>query len=394
MKKTFSNWLGIGLIAVLMFSVFGLVAAQDATDQPFLGVAIEPAEEGALITEVLPESAADEADLQVDDIITAVDGEAVTIETLASMIQSYSVGDEITLTVLRDGESEEINLTLGAFPEHMMMPLEPELMPERPFLGVRLEDTDDGVRIAEVVPDSAAEEAGIAVDDILVALDETEVSTVQGVIEAVMGLEPGDTVALTVLRDGEEVQIDATLGSAPVMPHEFVPGMPHHEGMPMPHHDFGFNPHGEGMPHDFMPFASGVRLGVRFIMLDEQVASEHDVAVTEGALITEVLPDTPAEEAGLQVGDIVTVVADDVLDVERTLRDRLYAYEPGDVVTFDVLREGETLQLEVTLGQVEMHSEGGMPFFPDPHHDFFIPDDSFEMPEGHPDINQPPNVNA
>ncbi|GAB4337769.1 MAG: hypothetical protein Kow00117_19630 [Phototrophicales bacterium] len=81
----------------------------------------------------------------------------------------------------------------------------------------------------------------------------------------------------------------------------------------------------------------------------------------EGALITDVLPDSPAEAAGLMVGDIIQAVDGDVVDAERTLSDRLYAYEEGDTVTLDVLRDAETLQIEVTLAPVSRRAAFELP---------------------------------
>ncbi|MBC7871267.1 MAG: PDZ domain-containing protein, partial [Chitinophagaceae bacterium] len=105
------------------------------------------------------------------------------------------------------------------------------------------------------------------------------------------------------------------------------------------------------------------RLGVAFVNLDETTAAEYNVDVTEGALITQVEAGSPAETAGLQENDIVTAVNGEVVDAEHTLADRIYAYEPEDVVTLDVLRAGETQQIEVTLGQGEQRS-GLMPMMP------------------------------
>jgi membrane-associated protease RseP (regulator of RpoE activity) len=65
-----------------------------------------------------------------------------------------------------------------------------------------------------------------------------------------------------------------------------------------------------------------------------------------------VFADTPAAAADLQEGDIILAVDGDVVDQERTLPDRLYAYEPGDTVTLTVLRDGEEMEVEVTLGGV------------------------------------------
>src|SRR5690606_32840166 len=85
----------------------------------------------------------------------------------------------------------------------------------------------------------------------------------------------------------------------------------------------------------------GVRLGVTIVNLNAETAAENEVDVTEGALIMDVEDESPAADAGLQTGDIITAVDGDLVDEERTLRDRLFAYEPDDTVTLTVLRDGE-----------------------------------------------------
>jgi membrane-associated protease RseP (regulator of RpoE activity) len=131
------------------------------------------------------------------------------------------------------------------------------------------------------------------------------------------------------------------------------------------------------------------RLGVTFITLDEQVAAEREVEQTDGALIVSVIEGSPAAEAGLLENDVVTAVNGEPVDVERTLRDRLFAYEPYDVVTLDVIRDGETQQIEVTLGQPEMSAfipfSGMFEGRGDGMFRFFNPEDM--LPPGHPPID-------
>ena len=59
---------------------------------------------------------------------------------------------------------------------------------------------------------------------------------------------------------------------------------------------------------------------------------------------------TPAANAGIQNGDIITKIGDRVLDDEHPLDATLSQYSPGDVVAVDLLRDGQTITLNVTLG--------------------------------------------
>lgn len=80
-------------------------------------------------------------------------------------------------------------------------------------------------------------------------------------------------------------------------------------------------------------------LGVRFIMRER------------GAEILEVVPDSPADKAGLQVGDLILEVDGQQVRPSRPLIDILLSYRPGDRVTLTVERDGEKLEIPVTLGR-------------------------------------------
>lgn len=83
-------------------------------------------------------------------------------------------------------------------------------------------------------------------------------------------------------------------------------------------------------------------------LYEESVSPE----VASGALITEVLPGTPAEEAGLQAGDLITAVADQQVGPDGTLAELVGQYEPGDRLTLEVRGEdGSSRRVRVTLGE-------------------------------------------
>ena len=97
-------------------------------------------------------------------------------------------------------------------------------------------------------------------------------------------------------------------------------------------------------------------VGVVYTTIDAQLAQDEGLPVNAGAWIAgadsqePVVAGGPADEAGLESGDIITAV--DGLAVDRTnpLDLQVLRFAPGDAVTFDVLRDDETLQLEATLG--------------------------------------------
>jgi S1-C subfamily serine protease len=72
----------------------------------------------------------------------------------------------------------------------------------------------------------------------------------------------------------------------------------------------------------------------------------------EGAVITEVQPNTPAAQAGLQAGDIIVEVDGDAVDSFLQLRSKVLLHQPGDEVTITYFRDGERQQTTATLGEM------------------------------------------
>ena len=106
-------------------------------------------------------------------------------------------------------------------------------------------------------------------------------------------------------------------------------------------------------------------LGVTSESLYPQLAEHLDLDTEAGALITDVVNDSPADDAGLrgstgndtfqlrQVktgGDVVTAVDGKPVLANDDLSTLIATHEPGDKVTLDILRDGEKDNVEVTLG--------------------------------------------
>jgi len=97
-------------------------------------------------------------------------------------------------------------------------------------------------------------------------------------------------------------------------------------------------------------------LGITYSMIDADIAAQENLPVQNGALVgasgqnaQSVLPDTPAAKAGVKDGDIITAVGGIKLDSNTSLRGALMQHKVGDTITLEVLRDGKTLSLDVTL---------------------------------------------
>jgi S1-C subfamily serine protease len=91
-------------------------------------------------------------------------------------------------------------------------------------------------------------------------------------------------------------------------------------------------------------------LGVSTETVDELEAVQEGLAVDRGALVAGLLPGGPADQAGIEVGDVIVAVAGNEVTDNDSLQERLLEHEPNETVEVTVVRGSETLTLEVTLG--------------------------------------------
>jgi serine protease Do len=79
----------------------------------------------------------------------------------------------------------------------------------------------------------------------------------------------------------------------------------------------------------------------------------------EGAEVRQVVPGSPASEAGLREGDLILAVDDDAVTRETPLAGLIAAHEPGDVVVLTVERAGREREITVELGEWPAPDEPG-----------------------------------
>jgi len=218
-----------------------------------------------------------------------------------------------------------------------------------PVAKAQAVDPGYGIVIASVEPDSPAAAAGVVRGDILLEMDGEALENPGDWVRCLGDLEPGDQVELRVLHGDEDRTLTATLGER----------------------------HGRAYlgvaPCAGFPEAISVHVG------------------GPGALIIQVMPDSPADEAGLREGHVIVAVDGRELDDEGDLADLIAEYQPGDMVALEIERPGEEpYEVTVELGEhpeKEDVAHLGVRYVPFPHieglPEGIVPFDEFEF-EGWP----------
>ncbi len=81
------------------------------------------------------------------------------------------------------------------------------------YLGVFLEDTEEGVGVTSVEPGSAAQQAGVRAGDVILRFNQQPIRESGDLVEQVRSQAPGSGVKVIVKRGGEQVELQASLGS-------------------------------------------------------------------------------------------------------------------------------------------------------------------------------------
>jgi len=176
--------------------------------------------DGALVSQVAPGSAAAAAGLKAGDVITHVNGEALSRSgSLSSVIGMSAPGDKVRLSVWRDKSSVELDAKLGsATPADEAVADAGGDAAQGPRLGLSLRPLQpqerqqarlEGGMVVEQVS-GAAERAGIEAGDVLLAINGKPVSSIEQ-IRGVLKSQP-KSVALLVQRDGNQIFVPVPLG--------------------------------------------------------------------------------------------------------------------------------------------------------------------------------------
>ena len=199
------------------------VSIQTVSPQLAAAMGIDAAT-GALVSDVIADSPADGV-LKQGDVILSFNNEAVESSgDLPILVGTTKAGTDSTLTILRDGKEQQIELTVG---QHQSAAAEADTVVEDKFadsaLGVTVaplteaaraemgvNDTVNGVVVTELQPESPAAKAGLQRGDVIVRLGNQDVETPDALQSALDSVE-SDPALVLINRGGNQIFVAVEL---------------------------------------------------------------------------------------------------------------------------------------------------------------------------------------
>ncbi len=172
---------------------------------------------GALVAQVLEDSPAGKAGIEVGDIITEYEGhEIYSSSELPPLVGRTSIGNKAKLKIVRDGKVKNISITIGELPSDSELdkasPKSTPQQSETEKLGMVIGEIskeqrkqlslDDGGVLVKEVTGNPARAAGVQRGDVISRLNNNKVGNVNDFYTIVDGLPKGRSVPLLVTRNG------------------------------------------------------------------------------------------------------------------------------------------------------------------------------------------------
>jgi serine protease Do len=187
---------------------------------------------GVLVSDVQKGSAADKAGIKRRDIITAINGEKIEDSNVfRNKVAGTPPGTEITLSIIRDGQQQDVKAKLDEFdanavsrtenggddqndaaPEKESGKLGLSLQPVTPQIAHQLNLTSsEGLVITDIDPTGPAAEAGLARGDVILEINKQAVTSVDNV-KATLDKAKNGPVLMLIARQGRTIYLTVRPG--------------------------------------------------------------------------------------------------------------------------------------------------------------------------------------
>jgi len=204
----------------------------------------------------------------------------------------------------------------------------------RGWLGVHIQDLTPqiakgfnlsgrkGVLVSDIDSDSPAAKAGLRSGDVIVEYAGRPIETARDLSLAVAGTRVGSPSRLVVLRDGRELVLSVSVGERPDdVAENFKSSKPEEHG----------------------------RLGITVENVTPEAAQQLSLSSNQGALVTDVKPGSPADDGGLEPGDVIHEINHTAVNRAADLQGIARGLKPGSNVLVKVDRRGQSLFLAFDL---------------------------------------------
>jgi serine protease Do len=185
----------------------------------------------------------------------------------------------------------------------------------------------DGALVGDVTPDGPADKGGIKRGDIITQFDSKKVANSTELRNLVAQADPGSAAKITLLRDGKEMQVTVALGERPK-------GRGGRESQPE-----------QQQPDE----QTSKKLGLSMQNLTPDIAQQLGYLHEHGVVITDVSSGSPAEDAGLQQGDLIKEVNRVAVATTREFNRIVARLGSGESVALLVQREQNTFYVAIQL---------------------------------------------
>jgi serine protease Do len=204
----------------------------------------------------------------------------------------------------------------------------------RGWLGVSIQDVDKalaesfgldrprGALVAQVGSDSPAERGGIESGDIILEFAGQEIATSSDLPHVVGLIMPGTEVLAKILRDGDERSISVEVGGLDADEQPSVAGATNQSANEDP-------------------------LGL--VTEDAGADMMAELGLSGGVVVLEVVPGSPAADAGIMGGDLITRLGKSAIRNGRDMREAIDRLQPGQSVAVRLIRRGAPLFLAIRV---------------------------------------------
>ncbi len=254
-----------------------------------------------------------------------LDGNVIAINTAISSPSGGNVGIGFAIPINMAKKVMDQLIDKGKISRGYLA-LMPQDIDDNLAKAMNLKSTE-GALVSNVTPEGPADKAGIKRGDVITEFNGAKVPNSTELRNMVAAMNPGSAVKITLLRDGREMQVTVVLGERP-------------RGRG------GREPQEEQQPDE----QTSKKLGLSMQNLTPDIAQQLGYQNERGVVITDVTSGSPADEAGLQQGDLIKevnrVAVRTVQEVNRIIKS---------------LRGGDSIALLVRRGENTFYTAVQMP---------------------------------